>query len=66
VPPERLKGGSDVKFDHALYQGMLLNGVDLFHGGGLVSSVHSDEDIDQTIEAFRSTVVRMRQEGLFE
>jgi glutamate-1-semialdehyde 2,1-aminomutase len=65
VAPERLKGGSDPKFDHALYQGMLLNGVDLFHGGGLVSSVHTDDDINRTIDAFRATVTRMRDEGMF-
>ncbi len=65
VAPERLKGGSDAKYDHALYQGMLLNGVDLFHGGGLISSVHTAEDVDKTIEAFRATVVRMRDEGMF-
>ncbi|MFW6075339.1 MAG: aminotransferase class III-fold pyridoxal phosphate-dependent enzyme, partial [Chloroflexota bacterium] len=65
VAPERLKAGSDAKYDNALYQGMLLNGVDLFHGGGLVSSVHTEEDIDQSIEAFRATVTRMRDEGMF-
>jgi glutamate-1-semialdehyde 2,1-aminomutase len=66
VAPERLKGGSDPKYDHALYQGMLLNGVDLFHGGGLVSSAHTEDDIQKTLDAFRATVVRMRQEGMFE
>jgi glutamate-1-semialdehyde 2,1-aminomutase len=65
VSAERLKAGSDPKFDHALYQGMLLNGVDLFHGGGLVSSVHTEGDIDRSIEAFRATVARMRDEGMF-
>jgi glutamate-1-semialdehyde 2,1-aminomutase len=65
ISPVRLKAGSDAKFDHALYQGMLLNGVDLFHGGGLVSSVHTEQDVDATIEAFRKTVARMRDEGMF-
>jgi glutamate-1-semialdehyde 2,1-aminomutase len=66
VSPIRLKGGSDPKFDQALYQGMLLNGVDLFHGGGLVSSVHTEKDVEATVDAFRKTVTRMRDEGLFE
>jgi glutamate-1-semialdehyde 2,1-aminomutase len=62
----RLKSGSDSAYDSALYQGMLLNGVDLFHGGGLISSVHTEQDIDATITAFQKTVMRMRDEGLFQ
>jgi glutamate-1-semialdehyde 2,1-aminomutase len=65
VAPEKLKAGPDPKLETALAQGMLLNGVDLFHGGGLISSVHTTDDIDTTIEAFNSTIRRMKSEGLF-
>jgi glutamate-1-semialdehyde 2,1-aminomutase len=66
VAPEKLKAGSGLALDTALAQGMLLNGVDLFHGGGLISSVHTPEDIDATIAAFDSTIRRMKSEGMFD
>jgi glutamate-1-semialdehyde 2,1-aminomutase len=48
----------------ALNACMLLNGVDMFSNGGLLSAAHSDEDIDRTIEAFDTTIRRMRDEGI--
>jgi glutamate-1-semialdehyde 2,1-aminomutase len=47
----------------ALQAGMLLEGVHLFHGCGLVSSVHTEADVERTVRAFERTVVRMRDEG---
>jgi glutamate-1-semialdehyde 2,1-aminomutase len=48
----------------ALKRGMLNHGVDLMGGsGGFTSGVHTDSDIEQTIEAFEATVREMRAEG---
>ena len=32
--------------------------------GGLVSAVHSDEDVDRTLQAFEATLDEMRAESL--
>lgn len=48
----------------ALRRGMLNEGVDLMGSGGLVSAVHTDADVDFTIEAFSKTIAAMREEGL--
>ncbi|MBX6340899.1 MAG: aspartate aminotransferase family protein [Thermomicrobiaceae bacterium] len=66
VDPADLKHGSPARLGHALHLGMLLEGVDLFHGGGLLSAAHTAEDIDRTLAAFDRTLERMRAEGLLE
>jgi len=66
VAPEKLKAGPAPHLEIALNCGMLLEGAHLFHGGGLLSMKHTPEDIDKTIEGFERTVLRMRDEGLFE
>ncbi len=66
VAPEVLKAGMSPRLGLALQQAMINEGVDLFHGGGLLSVAHTPEDIDRTIEAFDRSVRRMRDEGLFE
>ena len=49
----------------ALKRAMLNRGVDLMGGaGGFTSGVHSEEDIDLTIEAFEAAVRDLRTEGL--
>lgn len=40
------------------------HGVDLMGTGGMVSSAHTDADIDRTFEAFRSAISDLRAEGL--
>jgi glutamate-1-semialdehyde 2,1-aminomutase len=47
-----------------LRRGMLNEGVDLMDTGGMVSLAHTDDDIDHTLEAFRSTLRQMKDEGL--
>ena len=42
------------------------HGVDLMGTGGMVSSAHTTEDVDRTIEAFRSAVGDLRAEGLLK
>ena len=48
----------------ALKRGMLNHGVDLMGGaGGFTSGVHTDGDIDKTLDAFEATVHDMRRCG---
>jgi glutamate-1-semialdehyde 2,1-aminomutase len=48
-----------------LKQGLLNHGADLMGmTGGLVSGVHSDEDVDRTLEAFEATLADMQSEGI--
>jgi glutamate-1-semialdehyde 2,1-aminomutase len=48
----------------ALKRGMVNRGVDLMRNGGLVSAVHTDEDVDATLAAFEETLADMRREEL--
>lgn len=66
VTPERLKTANIGKIKSSLWAGMLLNGVDLFSNGGLLSVAHTAEDIDATIAAFDETVRRMQAEGIID
>lgn len=44
--------------------GMLLGGVEIFGWpGGPTSAVHTDDDLDQTVEAFRQTLRMLKEEG---
>ncbi len=42
-----------------LHNGMLLEGVQLFHGSGFVSSAHDERDVEQTVEAFSRTLANL-------
>jgi glutamate-1-semialdehyde 2,1-aminomutase len=48
----------------ALRQAMINEGVDLMRTGALVSAVHSDKDVDFTIEAFDRSLHAMQAEGI--
>ncbi len=48
----------------ALRRGMLNERVDLMGSGGMVSSAHSQEDIDHTVQAFERTILQIQNEGL--
>jgi glutamate-1-semialdehyde 2,1-aminomutase len=48
----------------ALKRGMLNRGVDLMRNGGLVSAVHSAEDVQATLAVFEATLADMRREGI--
>ncbi len=65
VDPQELKTGSPAALGHALHLSMVNQGVDLFHGGGLLSSAHSDADINKTVAAFDVSVKQMKEAGLF-
>jgi glutamate-1-semialdehyde 2,1-aminomutase len=57
----------DVNRSNRLRLAMLANGVDIMGArGGLVSSVHSAEDVARTLEAFRTSVRWLKAEGDIE
>ncbi len=57
MPPERAR----------LLQLALLNrGVQLFGTGGMLSSAHTEADIQATLEAWRSALLQLREEGQLE
>lgn len=64
VPARSLKVSGSNPLAGPLHVGMLLEGVDLFNGGGLVSAAHTDADADATVAAFDRTLARMGDEGL--
>jgi glutamate-1-semialdehyde 2,1-aminomutase len=66
IAPETLKAGIPHKLNDPLYAGMMAEGVEVFHGGGLLSIAHTEADVDRTIEAFDTTIRRMIGEGVFE
>ena len=49
-----------------LRKAMLLNGVDLMRSQGFTSAVHEERDIEITIEAFRRSIERLREEGILQ
>jgi glutamate-1-semialdehyde 2,1-aminomutase len=59
------KSGGKGALAVTLGQGMLLNGVDLFGGGGMTCVAHTELDIDQTVGAFDTVLGRMVDEGQF-
>jgi glutamate-1-semialdehyde 2,1-aminomutase len=61
---EGLKGARDPELCYRLRLAMLANGVDIMGApGGLVSAVHGAEDVDRTLEAFRTAVRWLKAEG---
>jgi glutamate-1-semialdehyde 2,1-aminomutase len=64
VPWRRLKGGTPPELAHKIRAGMLLHGVDIMGWpGGVVSAVHSEEDVERTGEAFEATLAMLQAEG---
>ncbi|MGH7801618.1 MAG: aspartate aminotransferase family protein [Thermodesulfobacteriota bacterium] len=66
LPPEILKMGAEKNLARLFQLSMLCEGVDIFHLGGLVSSAHSDEDVERTVKAFEITIERLRREGVLK
>jgi glutamate-1-semialdehyde 2,1-aminomutase len=48
----------------ALRMGMLVNGVDVNSGpSGTISATHGDDEMNVTVDAFRTTLRALRREG---
>ena len=57
---ESLKAaGMSPELSAELHNGMLLEGVQLFHGSGFLSSVHTEQDVGRTVAAFAATLGRL-------
>lgn len=65
VSNEKLKASGKAGLAGPLAAAMLIEGVDLFSGGGMLSVAHTVSDVDATIGAFERSVLRMRDEGMF-
>ncbi|HSB73428.1 MAG TPA: aspartate aminotransferase family protein [Candidatus Methylomirabilis sp.] len=50
---------------HALRCALILNGVDICPLHGWVSAVHTDEDVQRTVQAFEKALLLMREDGYF-
>jgi glutamate-1-semialdehyde 2,1-aminomutase len=64
VPAETVKLGVTGELSTALHCGMLLHGVQLFHGSGFLSTAHGDAELDRTVAAFDAVLPRLQAEGL--
>jgi glutamate-1-semialdehyde 2,1-aminomutase len=63
VPPDTVKLGVTGELSAALHCGMLLHGVQLFHGAGFLSTAHTEDDLDRTVTAFDAVVPALQAEG---
>ncbi len=50
---------------HALRCGLILNGVDICPQHGWISAVHTDEDVQRTVQAFEKALLLLREDGFF-
>ena len=58
------RGGMSGNDGAGLRRALHSHGVHIMTSGGLVSSAHTDEDIDRTVEAFESSVRDLEADGL--
>lgn len=66
VSAEDLKNSSHNRLNDLLHLGLMLEGVELFHAGGMLSTAHSPELVDETVHAFGRVLDRMGDEGAFD
>jgi glutamate-1-semialdehyde 2,1-aminomutase len=64
VTAEALKT-SKGRLNDLLHLGLMLEGVELFNSGGMLSLAHTSDDIDQTVASFGRVLDRMSDEGAF-
>ncbi len=66
VPADVLKRGGSPELVMTIRAGMLLEGMDLWHGAGAILSItHTTEDVERTVEAFDRVLGRVKAEGHF-
>jgi glutamate-1-semialdehyde 2,1-aminomutase len=58
--------GVPAELERPLKWALFNHGVDLMGTGGMVSSAHTEADVERTLEAFRSAVGDLRAEGLLQ
>jgi glutamate-1-semialdehyde 2,1-aminomutase len=58
-----LKNSGHGTLNDLAHLGMMIEGVELFHSGGMTSTVHTPELIDETVGAFGRVLDRMVDEG---
>jgi glutamate-1-semialdehyde 2,1-aminomutase len=66
VSAEDLKNSGHGRLNDLLHLGLMLEGVEFFHSGGMIGTAHTSEDIDETVAAFGRVLDRMMDEGSFE
>ncbi len=66
VSAEDLKNSGHGRLNDLLHLGLMLEGVELFHSGGMIATVHTPELIDETVAAFERVLDRMMNEGAFQ
>ncbi len=64
LPWSLLEQGMKGESARMLQLAMTNHGAHLFGAGGLVSSVHTEDDIARTVEAWRRSLIEMREERL--
>jgi glutamate-1-semialdehyde 2,1-aminomutase len=65
VSAEDLKNSGHGRLNDLLHLGMMVEGVEFFHSGGMTATAHTTEDIDQTVASFGRVLDRMAEEGAF-
>ncbi len=60
----RLDRKIDPALTHAFRRALLLEGVDFFGWRAMLSSEHTDDDLEQTVAAMSGTIDRLREDGL--
>ncbi len=65
IATEFLKSSGGDRLGMAFEIGMLLEGVHVFHSGGLLSTRHTEEDVEHTVAAAEKVLVALKHEGAF-
>ena len=65
VAPEFLKNSGNDTLGMAFEIGMLLEGAHVFHAGGLLSTRHTDADVEYTVAAAEKVFTALKNEGAF-
>ncbi|GBD23217.1 Glutamate-1-semialdehyde 2,1-aminomutase [bacterium HR29] len=63
LPDDALAAGTESETLRLLHLAMICRGVHLFGNGGILSAVHTSEDIARTLEAWREALLALRAEG---
>jgi glutamate-1-semialdehyde 2,1-aminomutase len=54
----------DSNLSHAFRCALLVNGIDMMGWGAMMSAAHTEDDIEQSVEAFSNAVDLLREDGL--